>query len=73
MLHAKVIDLEKNPDEETVSSVTSGHLFTISHDASTREAIRLMEEKGVRQLAVRNDKGLLGAIRLGDILKKTTV
>ncbi|AZU61399.1 CBS domain-containing protein [Neobacillus mesonae] len=57
---------EKNPPSSKVEKVMSDELITISADATSREAARLMAEHQIRRLPVVDDGKLIGIVSLGD-------
>jgi CBS domain-containing protein len=57
---------EKNPPSSKVEKVMSDQLITISPEASTREAARLMADHQIRRLPVVENGKLIGIVSLGD-------
>jgi CBS domain-containing protein len=57
---------EKHPGSAKVEEIMSKDLFTISPNASTEEAARLMAVHQVRRLPVVEDGKLVGIVSLGD-------
>lgn len=57
---------EKNPPSSKVEDIMSDELFTISPDATSKEAIHLMAEHQIRRLPVVDGEKLIGIISLGD-------
>jgi CBS domain-containing protein len=57
---------EKHPGSTKVEDIMSNNLITISADASTKEAARLMAEHQIRRLPVVDGERLIGIVSLGD-------
>jgi CBS domain-containing protein len=57
---------EKHPGSTKVEDIMSDHLITISADASTQEAAKLMAENQIRRLPVVEGDKLVGIVSLGD-------
>lgn len=57
---------EKNPPSSKVEKIMSNELITISPEATSREAARLMAEHQIRRLPVVEDGKLIGIVSLGD-------
>ncbi|OIK14069.1 CBS domain-containing protein [Bacillus sp. MUM 116] len=57
---------EKNPPSSKVEEIMSNELITISPDASTREAAKLMAEHQIRRLPVVEGDKIVGIVSLGD-------
>ncbi|WP_042456077.1 CBS domain-containing protein [Neobacillus dielmonensis] len=57
---------EKNPGSTKVEKVMSDKLITISPEATSREAIKLMSEHQIRRIPVVEDGKLIGMVSLGD-------
>lgn len=57
---------EKHPGSTKVEDIMSSKLITISADASTKEAAKLMAEHQIRRLPVVEDDKLVGIVSLGD-------
>lgn len=57
---------EKRPGSSKVESVMSKQLISISPEASTNEAARIMAEHQIRRLPVVEDDKLVGIVSLGD-------
>lgn len=57
---------EKHPGSTKVEDIMSSKLITISADASTKEAARLMAEHQIRRLPVVEGDKLVGIVSLGD-------
>lgn len=57
---------EKHPPSSKVERIMSNKLVTISADASSREAIRLMANNQIRRLPVVDGDKLVGIVSLGD-------
>jgi CBS domain-containing protein len=56
-----------DPVRETVDSVFSSDVNTVSADASIEEAIRVMGECAVRRLPVMEGERIVGVVALGDL------
>lgn len=57
---------EKHPGSTKVEDIMSSKLITISPDASTKEAAKLMAEHQIRRLPVVEGGELVGIVALGD-------
>ncbi len=57
---------EKRPASSKVETIMSKQLISISPDASTQEAARLMAEHQIRRLPVVEGDQLVGIVSLGD-------
>ena len=57
---------EKHPASSKVEDIMSSDLITISADANSREAVRLMAEHQIRRLPVVEGDRLIGIVSLGD-------
>jgi CBS domain-containing protein len=57
---------EKHPASSKVESIMSKDLFTITPDASSKEAVQLMAQHQVRRLPVVEGDKLIGIVSLGD-------
>lgn len=57
---------EKHPPSSKVEDVMSDNLITISPDATSREAVKLMAEHQIRRLPVVENDKLIGIVSLGD-------
>ncbi|MBS4211975.1 MULTISPECIES: CBS domain-containing protein [Neobacillus] len=57
---------EKHPGSSKVEEIMSNDLITISPEASTREAAKLMAQHQIRRLPVVEDEKLIGIVSLGD-------
>ncbi len=57
---------EKKPPSSKVEKVMSEELFTISPDATTKEAAQLMAKHQIRRLPVVENGKLIGIVSLGD-------
>lgn len=57
---------EKHPPSSKVEDIMSNNLITISPDASSREAVKLMAENQIRRLPVVEGDELIGIVSLGD-------
>lgn len=57
---------EKRPNSSKVEEVMSKKLITISPDATSNEAARLMSENQIRRLPVVEGEKLMGIVSLGD-------
>jgi CBS domain-containing protein len=57
---------EKHPASSKVEDIMSNDLITISADANSREAVRLMAEHQIRRLPVVEGDRLIGIVSLGD-------
>lgn len=57
---------EKHPGSTKVEDIMSSKLITISADASTKEAAKLMAEHQIRRLPVVEGDKLVGIVSLGD-------
>lgn len=56
-----------DPVRETVDSVFSGDVTTVSPDTPIEEAVRVMRQNAVRRLPVVDGEQLVGIISLGDL------
>jgi CBS domain-containing protein len=57
---------EKHPASSKVEDIMSADLITISPDATSKEAVRLMAEHQIRRLPVVEEGKLIGIVSLGD-------
>jgi CBS domain-containing protein len=57
---------EKHPGSTKVEDIMSDKLITVSPEATTREAVKLMAEHQIRRLPVVENGKLLGIVSLGD-------
>jgi CBS domain-containing protein len=57
---------EKHPASSKVEDIMSSELITISPDADSKEAVRLMSEYQIRRLPVVEGDRLIGIVSLGD-------
>jgi CBS domain-containing protein len=57
---------ERHPPSSKVEDIMSNNLITISPDASSREAVKLMAENQIRRLPVVEGDELIGIVSLGD-------
>jgi CBS domain-containing protein len=57
---------EKHPGSTKVEDIMSSKLVTISPDASTQEAAKMMAEHQIRRLPVVEGDNLVGIVSLGD-------
>ncbi|WP_059170020.1 CBS domain-containing protein [Bacillus sp. FJAT-27445] len=57
---------EKHPGSTRVEDIMTEKLYTISPDATTEEAARIMAEHQIRRLPVVEGDKLLGIVSLGD-------
>lgn len=57
---------EKHPASSKVEDIMSNKLVTISADASSQEAVRLMAKHQIRRLPVVEGEKLVGIVSLGD-------
>lgn len=57
---------EKHPGSSKVEEIMSNDLITVSPEASTREAAKLMAQHQIRRLPVVEDEKLIGIVSLGD-------
>jgi CBS domain-containing protein len=57
---------EKHPASSKVEEIMSNNLFTISADATSREAVKMMAEHQIRRLPVVEGDKLIGIVSLGD-------
>ena len=57
---------EKHPGSTKVEDIMSDELITISSDATSREAIKLMSEHQIRRLPVVEGGKMVGIVSLGD-------
>ncbi|WP_342430480.1 CBS domain-containing protein [Neobacillus sp. FSL H8-0543] len=57
---------EKHPGSTKVEDIMSNNLITISPDATTKEAAKLMSEHQIRRLPVVESDKLVGIVSLGD-------
>lgn len=57
---------EKHPASSKVEDIMSSDLITISPDATSKEAVRLMAEHQIRRLPVVEEGKLIGIVSLGD-------
>ncbi len=64
----KVVSKELHPKETPVSSIMTTPLVTVEAEASIMEANDLMEERGLRHLAVTKDGVVAGVLSIRDLL-----
>ncbi|MDR7236159.1 CBS domain-containing protein [Neobacillus drentensis] len=57
---------EKHPGSTKVEDIMSNNLITISADATSKEAAKLMAEHQIRRLPVVEEGTLIGIVSLGD-------
>ena len=57
---------EKHPGSTKVEDIMSNNLITISTDATSKEAAKLMAEHQIRRLPVVEEGKLIGIVSLGD-------
>lgn len=57
---------EKTPPSSKVEDIMSHDMYTISPNASSKEAIRLMAKQQIRRLPVVEGDKLIGIVALGD-------
>jgi CBS domain-containing protein len=57
---------EKHPASSKVEDIMSSDLITITPDATSKEAVRLMAEHQIRRLPVVEEGKLIGIVSLGD-------
>ncbi|NHC43316.1 CBS domain-containing protein [Bacillus sp. MM2020_1] len=57
---------EKHPGSTKVEDIMSNNLITISTDATSKEAAKLMAENQIRRLPVVEEGKLIGIVSLGD-------
>jgi CBS domain-containing protein len=57
---------EKHPGSTKVEDIMSNNLITITPDATTKEAAKLMSEHQIRRLPVVEGDKLVGIVSLGD-------
>ncbi|WP_066252526.1 CBS domain-containing protein [Neobacillus drentensis] len=57
---------EKHPGSTKVEDIMSNNLITISADATSKEAAKLMAEHQIRRLPVVEEGKLIGIVSLGD-------
>jgi CBS domain-containing protein len=57
---------EKHPASSKVEDIMSSDLITISSDATSKEAVRLMAKHQIRRLPVVEEGKLIGIVSLGD-------
>ncbi|MEH6905101.1 CBS domain-containing protein [Neobacillus drentensis] len=57
---------EKHPGSTKVEDIMSNNLITISTDATSKEAAKLMSEHQIRRLPVVEEGKLIGIVSLGD-------
>lgn len=57
---------EKHPASSKVEDIMSSDLITISPDATSKEAVRLMAKHQIRRLPVVEEGKLIGIVSLGD-------
>lgn len=57
---------EKHPGSSKVEEIMSNNLFTISPEATSREAAKMMAEHQIRRLPVVEGDKLVGIVSLGD-------
>jgi CBS domain-containing protein len=57
---------ERHPPSSKVEDIMSNNLITISPDASSGEAVKLMAEHQIRRLPVVEGDELIGIVSLGD-------
>jgi CBS domain-containing protein len=58
---------EKHPASSKVEEIMSNNIITISPDATTQEAAKLMAQHQIRRLPVVEGKRLVGIVALGDL------
>ncbi|MDP4161547.1 MAG: CBS domain-containing protein, partial [Bacillota bacterium] len=57
---------EKHPASSKIEDVMSNSLITISPDATSKEAVKLMADHQIRRLPVVEGDKLVGIVSLGD-------
>ena len=57
---------EKHPGSTKVEDIMSNHLITVSPDATSQEAAKLMAEHQIRRIPVVEEGKLIGIVSLGD-------
>jgi CBS domain-containing protein len=57
---------EKHPGSTKVEDIMSDHLITVSPDATSQEAAKLMAEHQIRRIPVVEEGKLIGIVSLGD-------
>ncbi len=67
---SKLVQARIPPEAVTAREVMSTPILTISEDASTEEAARMMVKKRVKKLAVIRDSELVGIITSSDLMRE---
>lgn len=63
----------RDPSKTTVGDIMTKGLETLSPEDDVEQAARLMEEKQVRRLVVKDESGAyVGVVSLGDLAKRTS-
>lgn len=63
----RVLAVGQNPSQTRVGDVCSRELTTVSPEDSMSQAVRLMREKAIRRLPVRDGGEIVGMLTIGDI------
>lgn len=58
---------EKHPASSKVESIMSKEIYTISSEATSKEAVKIMAEHQIRRLPVVDQGKLVGIVSLGDL------
>lgn len=66
-------DFLKHIDEEQIALIMNPNPVTITPEASIKDCVRIMLEKGFRRIPVVVDKELVGIITVGDIVHKVLI
>jgi CBS domain-containing protein len=56
-----------DPAKETVDTIYTGDVATVSPETATDEAVRIMREKAIRRLPVVEDDRPAGIVSIGDL------
>jgi uncharacterized protein (DUF2267 family) len=67
-LAVRVLGQERDPRTTTLAEVMTPNVATLPSDASTDDAIRLMQERGVRRIPLVDGERVVGIVTLDDLL-----
>lgn len=67
-LAVRVLGQERDPRTTTLAEVMTPDVATLPSDASTQDAIRLMEERGIRRIPLVDGEQAVGIVTLDDLL-----
>ena len=68
MLRKVVLD-RRDPGKTKVGNIMSAPLITSPPQADIRDAVRLMNERGIKKLPVLEDGNLIGLVSLTDVMR----